>query len=180
VTLRACGYNNWRVEASGLSGTSVKAYPNVHEDINNPKGLHFDTRSTITGTFAGRGPGAGIYDVAWDIWLNGVGNGPGVSEVMVWTENLKQVPAGESVDSYEAGGQTYDVWTDHQGYLAFVARTTMYSGSIDIRAMIAWAINRGYVPPNPTVNQIGYGIELCSTDSSVQRFSVTDFSLAIH
>jgi hypothetical protein len=90
---------------------------------------------------------------------------------------MKQVPSGDDVDIYTAGGQTYDLWTNRQGYVAFVARATMYSGSIDLKAMIAWGISKGYIPNNPTVNQIGYGIEFCSTNQTVQRFRVTDFSL---
>ena len=177
ATLYACDYNNWWVDASDMSGTDVKAYPNIHEDINDLNGFRFSRWSTITSRFAGRGPGVGIYDVAYDIWLNGVGDGPRVTEVMVWTENMKAVPTGEIVDSYTAGGQTYDLWINHKGHVAFVARTTMYSGSIDLKAMIAWGISAGYIPKNPTVNQIGYGIELSSTSNTLQRFTVTDNTL---
>jgi hypothetical protein len=176
-TLYACDYNNWWVDTSGMSGTDVKAYANVHEDINNLDGFRFSRWSTITSTFAGRGPGVGIYDVTYDIWLNGVGDGSRVTEVMVWTENMKRVPTGDIVDSYTAGGQTYDLWINRKGYVAFVARTTMYSGSIDIKAMIAWGISTGYIPKNPTVNQIGYGIEFSSTSNALQRFTVTDNTL---
>jgi hypothetical protein len=178
-TLSACAYDNWYVDSTQPDTTSVKTYPNVHKDINNLDGTPLGNYSTITSTFAGRGPGTGIYDVAYDIWLNGVGSSPGVTELMVWTENVKQVPSGKKVATYSAGGVTYDVWTDNDGYLAFVAQNTLYSGSLDLKAMISWAVGKGYVPANPTVNQIGYGIEFCSTNNTKARFTLTDFSVSM-
>src|SRR3954463_7131723 len=134
-TLRACAYDNWYVESTQPGSTSVKTYPNVHKDINEQNGKPFNDYSVINSTFAGRGPGTGIYDVAYDLWLNGVGDGPGVTELMVWTENLKQVPSGSKTTTYSAGGVSYDVWTGRSGYVAFVAQKTQYSGSIDLKAM---------------------------------------------
>jgi hypothetical protein len=175
-TLRACAYDNWYVDSRQDDTTSVKTYPNVHKDIDGQRGAPFDGYAVLGSTFAGRGPGTGIYDVAYDLWLNGVGDGDGVTELMVWTENREQQPAGDEVTTYSAGTATYDVWTD-DGYVAFVSRATQYSGSVDLKAMIAWAIGQGFVPPNPTVNQIGYGIEFCSTGGSEARFTLTDFSV---
>lgn len=179
-TLRACAYNNWYVDSTQPATSSVKTYPNVHKDINNMNGSPFDNYSTITSTFAGRGPGTGIYDVAYDVWLNGVGDGSGVTELMVWTENSGQAPSGDKTTTYSAGGVDYDVWTDDSGYLAFVAQAPRYSGSVDLKAMIAWAIDKGYIPRNPTVNQIGYGIEFCSTAHANARFTLTDFSVTMN
>ena len=178
-TLRACAYDNWYVESTQPDSTSVKTYPNVHKDINEQNGKPFNDYSVIRTTFAGRGPGVGIYDVAYDLWLNGVGDGDGVSELMVWTENLKQQPSGDKLETYTAGGSTYDVWADDDGYVAFVSRATQYSGSLDLKAMIAFAIGKGLIPPNPTVNQIGYGIEFCSTGGGKARFTLTDFSVTM-
>ncbi|MFT7869585.1 MULTISPECIES: GH12 family glycosyl hydrolase domain-containing protein [Amycolatopsis] len=178
-TLRACAYDNWYVDSVQPDSTSVKTYPNVHKDINNQNGKPFNDYSVIQSTFAGRGPGTGLYDVAYDLWLNGVGDGRGVSELMVWTENRKQVPAGDKLTTYTAAGFTYDVWADDEGYVAFVSRSTQYSGSVDLKAMIAWAIGKGLIPPNPTVNQIGYGIEFCSTGGGKARFTLSDFSVTM-
>jgi hypothetical protein len=178
-TLRACAYDNWYVDSTQPSSTSVKTYPNVHKDINNLNGKPFNDYSVIRSAFAGRGPGAGIYDVAYDLWLNGVGNGDGVTELMVWTENVKQVPSGDKLTTYTAGGFTYDVWADEDGYVAFVSRSTQYAGSVDLKAMIAWAIGKGLVPSNPTVNQIGYGVEFCSTGGGKARFTLSDFSVTM-
>ncbi|MDQ0383082.1 GH12 family glycosyl hydrolase domain-containing protein [Amycolatopsis thermophila] len=178
-TLYACSHDNWYVESTQRDTTSVKTYPNVHKDINNLRGAPVGDYSTITSTFAGRGPQSGIYDVAYDVWLNGVGQGQGVTELMVWTENHNQVPSGTKTATYSAGGVTYDVWRNDSGYIAFVARNTLYSGSVDLKAMITWAVGRGYIPQNPTVNQIGYGVEFCSTDNTPARFTLSDFSVTM-
>jgi hypothetical protein len=178
-TVRACAYDNWYVESTQPDSSSVKTYPNVHKDIDDQNGKPVNGYAVIRSTFAGRGPGAGVYDVAYDLWLNGVGNGDGVSELMVWTENSKQVPSGDKLTTYTASGLTYDVWADDEGYVAFVSRTTQYSGSLDLKAMIAWAIGKGLIPPNPTINQIGYGIEFCSTGGGKARFTLTDFSVTM-
>lgn len=145
-TLRACAYDNWYVDSTQPSTTSVKTYPNVHKDINDQNGKPFNDYSVIRSTFAGRGPGTGIYDVAYDLWLNGVGDGKGVTEVMVWTENLKQQPSGDKVGTYTADGHAYDVWADDDGYIAFVSQATQYSGAVDLKAMIAWGIGKGFIP----------------------------------
>jgi hypothetical protein len=63
--------------------------------------------------------------------------------------------------------------------VAFVSRTPQYSGVVDLKAMIAWATGKGLLPPNPTVNQIGYGIEFCSTGGGKARFTLTGFSVTM-
>jgi hypothetical protein len=179
-TLRGCAYDNWYVDSVQPETSSVKTYPNVHKDIAGQKGRPFDDFTVITSPFAGRGPGIGVYDVAYDVWLNGVGNRPGVSELMVWTENRRQIPSGKKLTTYTASGFTYDVWADDDGrYVAFVSRTPQYSGVVDLKAMIAWATGKGLLPPNPTVNQIGYGIEFCSTGGGKARFTLTGFSVTM-
>ncbi len=92
-TLKACAYNNWNVTATQPNTTSVKTYPNVHKDYDDKPLSSFNT---LTSTFAAKTPHTGIYNVAYDIWLNGVAT-EGSTEVMIWTDNYKQVPAGSVV-----------------------------------------------------------------------------------
>ena len=182
-TLYACAYNNWYVESTQPNTTSVKTYPNVHLDINNLNGAPWSNYKTITSTFAGQGPRVGIYNVAYDIWLNGVGWGNGTTEVMIWTENFNQRPLGSVKAQLTSGGMTYDAWHYNSGganVVSFVAKTTMLSGNVNLKEMIDWAISKGMIPQNPTVNQIGYGVEICSTNNTKQRFTFTDFSVTIN
>jgi Glycosyl hydrolase family 12 len=181
-TLYACAHNNWYVESTQPNTTSVKTYPNVHLDINNMRGAPLSNYRTITTTFAGTGPRVGIYNVAYDVWLNGVGWGGGTTEFMVWTENFNQRPLGSVKATATFGGMAYDVWHFSNGdanVISLVAKSTMLSGSLDLKAMFDWAIARNLMPPNPTVNQIGYGVEICSTNNTKQRFTFTDFSITI-
>ena len=181
-TLYACAYNNWYVESTQPNTTSVKTYPNVHLDINNMNGAPLSNYRTITSTFAGTGPRVGIYNVAYDVWLNGVGWGGGSTEFMIWTENFNQRPLGSVVSTASFGGITYDVWHYSGGganVISVVAKSTMLSGNLDLKAMFDWAIARGLMPSNSTVNQIGYGVEICSTNNTRQRFTFTNFSITM-
>ena len=178
-TLYACDYNNWWVDAGGMSGTDVKTYPNVHLDINGgDKGAPLSNYTTISSRFANTTPTAGGWDAAYDVWLNGLATDSS-TEVMVWTAYHQQTPAGDVIGTYTATGVTFDVWTDHDGYVAYVARTALYSGSVDLMAIFKDGIAKKIIPAGPVINQIDYGIEYCSTAGATQRFTVTDFALAM-
>jgi Glycosyl hydrolase family 12 len=181
-TLYACAYNNWYVESTQPNTTSVKTYPNVHLDINNMNGAPLSNYRTITSTFAGAGPRVGIYNVAYDVWLNGVGWGGGTTEFMIWTENFNQRPLGSVIATPTFGGMAYDAWHYNDGnanVISLTAKSTMPSGSLNLKEMFDWTIARGLMPSNPTVNQIGYGVEICSTNSTKQRFTFTGFSVTM-
>src|SRR6185503_809830 len=66
-TLYACSHDNWYVSSTQPDTTSVKAYPNVHLDIDNLNGAPITDYATITSTFAATSPEVGIYNVAYDI-----------------------------------------------------------------------------------------------------------------
>jgi hypothetical protein len=186
-TLFACAYNNWYVEATGYTGTSVKTYPNVHKDMPNAfsSGVPFNNYGTITSRFAGVGPKVGIYNVAYDLWLNGVGWGGGTTEVMIWTENFNQRPLGSIKSTYTEpiSGASFDVWHYNDGdanVVSFAVKQTIAAGTFNLKDMVNFAIGKGYIPANPSVNQIGYGVEICSTNGTKQRFTFTDFSLTMN
>lgn len=181
-TLYACAYNNWYVDSTQPNTTSVKTYPNVHLDINNMNGAPLSNYRTISSTFAGAGPRVGIYNVAYDVWLNGVGWGGGTTEFMIWTENFNQRPLGSVMATVTFGGVTYDAWHYSGGganVISLVAKSTIPSGSVNLKEMFDWAIGRGIMPSNPTVNQIGFGVEICATNNTRQRFTFTEFSVTM-
>ena len=173
-TLYACSYNNWYVTSTQPDTTSVKTYPNVHKDYNN---VPLSSFRTITSTFAATSPHTGIYNVAYDIWLNGVATS-GSTELMIWTENYKQRPSGSIAATLTLGGQTYDVWkTSDSHYIAFVPKTVMTSGNINLLEIFKWTISKGWMPSSSTVGQIDYGVEICSTEGKPATFRFTDFSI---
>jgi hypothetical protein len=96
----------------------------VHKDYHNWKTgaePRLSTFTAITSTFGASSPHLGVYNVAYDIWLNGV---PGNREVMIWTENFHQVPAGRVIATgVTFSGHAWDVYaTRDNHYLALVAR----------------------------------------------------------
>jgi hypothetical protein len=197
--LYLCDYDNWRVDSWGFDTPEgeVFMYPSTKWDATGSccAGLPLSTWPTeVTGRFAGTvsGYGAGSsYNVAWDLWLNGVASG-NYTELMIWTaKGGNAAPAGSRRADWTApGGQVYEVWWDGNtyamsggSYLAFISKTTQTSGTIDIRAFIAESAARGYINANPTLNQLNYGIEVRDTGSATQsapaRFTLTDFALTL-
>jgi len=83
--------------------------PNSHEDFKNVLIRSFNT---ITSTYTHEAPAIGNYDVAYDIWINGVATS-GTTELMIWTQALgKQADAIKSYPSMGTvtlSGITYNV-----------------------------------------------------------------------
>lgn len=177
-TLYACSHSNWYVVSNqrnlASNPGSVKSYPNVHKDYN---GERISSFSMITSSFAATTPHLGIYNVAYDLWLNGVAS-PGSTEVMIWTENYSQVPAGDKVATVTFGGVSYAAWkTPDSSYIAFVPAQAMTSGQLNLREMLNWLMSKGWLDSNSTLGQICFGIEIVSTQGADATFAVTDFSV---
>jgi hypothetical protein len=174
-TLYACSYNNWYVVATMNNDSgdgAVKTDPNVQMNFNEPAISSFQS---ISSTFAEISPDVGIYNDAYDIWLNGVDTSSS-DEVMIWNQNHGQVPAGSVVATTSLGGRTYQVWKKG-GYIAFVAEPAFTSGTVNLLAFFDYAINQGYIAANSTLGQVDYGVELVSTDSAPAKFTFTNFSV---
>lgn len=181
-TLKACSHRNWKViaKANNSSGDgAVKTYPNVHRDYHNwntgaePRLSSF---KTIRSTFAARTPGVGIYNAAYDIWLNGV---PGNNEVMIWTDNHRQVPAGSLVaKGLSFSGHTWRVYaTQDNSYIAFKPSERITHGTMKIKPMLKWLVSKGRIRAGSTVGQICFGFEIVSTGGQRATFKVDDFSV---
>jgi len=177
-TLYACSYNNWYVTATmnNDSGNgAVKTYPNVQMDFNEPQ---ISSLHSATSTFAETDPHTGIYEDAYDIWLNGVASS-GSTEVMVWNENYHQAPAGSQEATATFDGRSYSVYRTSSGsYVAFVANQNFTSGTVDLLAIFNWLIAKGWIPQNSTLGQICYGVELVSTNNVPATFTFNNFSIS--
>jgi hypothetical protein len=175
-TLDACAYNNWYVAATMNNANgdgAVKTYPNVHEDFSEPAIGSF---RAISSTFAEQSPHVGIYEDAYDIWINGVATS-GSTEVMVWTENHGQTPSGSQMGSARLGGRSYQVWKSGS-YIAFVANSNFTSGTVNLLQIFNWIMAKGWIPASSTLGQIDYGAELVSTNGAPATFSFTNFSIS--
>jgi hypothetical protein len=174
-TLYACSYRNWYVVSNQTDHAgAVKTYPNVHKDYYD---VPISSFSRITSRFAATSPHVGIYNVAFDIWTNGVATS-GSTEIMIWTENFKQVPAGDKVAKVSLGGRTYNVWkTSDSHYILLMPTAIMTSGSINLLEIFKWLMSRGWLPAKSTLGAIDYGVEIVSTGGRNATFTFTDFSI---
>jgi hypothetical protein len=132
---------------------------------------------TIASTFAETSPHVGIYNVAYDIWINGIATS-GCTEIMIWTENYNQVPAGSKAATVTLGSRTYDVWkTANSGYIAFVPTAVFTSGTVDLLEIFNWTMSKTWLHSNSTLGQICFGVEIVSTNGADATFKFTDFSI---
>lgn len=175
--LSAWSHSNWHVLArmnNEKGDGAVKVYPNVHRNYRNVPIASFES---ITSTFAGTGPKAGIYNFAYDLWINGIAR-PGCTEIMIWTENYKQVPGGKHVEDALFGGRAFKVYKrSGSEYIAFVASENFTSGTLDLLEIVKWVVDKGWLSGNSTLHQVCYGVEIVSTDDAEAKFEVTAFSI---
>lgn len=175
-TMYVCDYDDWYVVANmndDAHDGAVKTYPNVHEDFGSAPPISSFT--TITSSFAHTAPHVGIYEFAYDIWLNGVAS-TGSTEVMIWTDDYNQVPSGSVQDSVTFDGQSYEVYKSGS-YIAFVETTNVTSGTLNLLTFFDYVISKSWILPTSTLGAIDYGVELVSTGGSDATFQVNGFSL---
>ncbi|MEU4604119.1 hypothetical protein AB0F43_14155 [Kribbella sp. NPDC023972] len=104
-----------------------------------------------------------ISNGAFDVWI-----GDGTSnELMIWTDNKNQVPAGSKVGTVTLGGYTYDVWHS-SGYTAYVSQVTQKSGTMPLASFFNDMSKR--LDLEATTWQVEYGVEVVSTGNTKQRF----------
>lgn len=176
-TLSAWSPDNWQV-VTRMNNQSrdgaVKTYPNVHRNYDRVPVSAFES---LTSRFAATAPRVGIYNVAYDLWLNGIAR-PGSTEIMVWTENFHQVPGGRYAQEVTFGDHRFKAFRKPAGdYIAFVATTNLTSGTVDLLGIMNWTIAQGWLPATSTLHQVCFGIEMVSTDDTDATFRVSAFSI---
>ncbi len=190
-TLSACSYSSWNVVAKEPSTSTVKAYPDVQMDfpsgVNAGMGVPISSFKSITSTFDETSPPIGVYDDAYDIFVNSdMIIGPGTTEIMIWVDNHgNEVQAGSKVAtvSLDTTG-AYDVYETDRGdggdgghYIVFLANSNFSSGNVDILAFLNYVIKQGWIPANAPLNQICFGVEICETGGAPATFQFTNFSI---
>lgn len=159
------------VNVPNHADNAVEAYPNVHKDYDDAS-----VTPIVAADFAGVGPKCAgcIYNVAFDIWI-----GSGFThELMIWTENWGQRPAGNQIATVTIGGHSYQVWRSGSGdggILTYVSTPEQLSGTMPLALFFADARTRGW-----TVNttwQVDFGVETVDTNGTTQRFRFTDFEI---
>ncbi|MGD0703323.1 MAG: hypothetical protein ABSA02_26000 [Trebonia sp.] len=177
-TLSACSFSDWYVTATASGGGSVLTYPDSHLDV--PNTPRISSLSSVTSSFADTSPNTGTYEDAYDIWLNGVADpDAGSDELMIWTNNHGQTPGGSPMATVTIGGQTWTAWKGNGGYMAFVANSNFTSGTLNLLGFLQWVISKGWVPAGSTLNQVDYGVEICSTNGAPATFSFSNFAVNV-
>ena len=188
-TMWYCSHNSWAVSdtAPQPSDGAVQAYPNVHHDFvtnwNNVVGSSplLSSFKYIHTSFASTAdePSQGSYDAAYDIWFNGFDNGS--LELMVWNQFHNQTPAGSIIhkgvtDPGLTG--TFNEWTDHQGYVAFVPDSPLASGTLHVGSLANTLESQGLMPKTSRISQLDYGVEVVGTGNQPQQFEVSNFTVS--
>jgi hypothetical protein len=169
--ITACDYDDWYVVSNipDHGDNSVQTYPNVHRDYQNRALSTIDSaRFAATGS---RCAGC-IYNIAFDIWIGD----EFTHELMIWTDNWNQVPAGNMVGQVTIGGQQYQVWRSGSGdggILTYVSVIPQTSGTMPLAEFFADVRARGWTPT--TTWQVDYGVEVVDTNGNPERFTFTDF-----
>jgi hypothetical protein len=181
-TVEVCTYKSLNVIATADNSSgdgAVKTYPNVHKDYHDWSSGYeppLANYPVLSATHAAAGPNSGIYNIAYDIWLNGV---PGNREVMIWTDNQAQRPAGSIVATgLPLDGRTWTLWaTSDNHILTFVPDAEIPAGAVNLRVLLDHLLAQGRIPANSTLGQICFGVEVVSTDGQPGTFHFTDFSI---
>ncbi len=186
-TIYVCSESSWFVESGQWSQSGAcMTYPATQVDFNSGDGIPIGNYTAISSTFSVATPHVGIYEATYDIWINGIANPPTSTEIMIWVDNFHQTPAGNVVDTTTLGGRTYEVWaTGDRSYIAFVPTTPFPSGTVDLLGVFQYVMNRGWIATSSTLNQIGFGFEIVSTQSpdpavnggGTATFHVNDYSV---
>jgi hypothetical protein len=175
-TLSACSASSWFVKANvAEDGGGVKTYPNSHYNFANAPQI--SSLNSVTSTFGQASPDSGNFEDAYDIWLNGLA-GAGGDEVMIWTENHGEYPAGSPVTTATFDGQAYTVWKGGNGPVSFVRDSNVSSGSVNLLEFFQWLINKGWEPANSRLEQVDYGVEIASTNGAQETFNFSNFSVS--
>jgi hypothetical protein len=174
-TISACSYQSWYVVSDQSSDAgAVESYPNVQMNFDE---VPVSSLHVITSRFAETSPHVGVYEDAYDIWLNGVGEA-GSTQILVWVDNFGRVPTGTKVTTATLGGRTYDVWkTSDDMHIVLVATVTFTSGTVDLLEIVDWTIAQGWLAATSTLGQIDFGVEIESTGGVSATYTFDDFAI---
>jgi len=139
---------------------------------------------TVTTSWSTTQPGGrNDYNVAYDIWFNktpATGGQPNGTELMIWLNHNGPVqPFGSKIASgVSVGGRGYNVWYGKQGWNTVTYTMTAGTTSVrnlDLQAVVADAVKRGYVSKSWYLIDVEAGFEVWQGGAGLatNSFSVT-------
>jgi Glycosyl hydrolase family 12 len=189
------GNANFTVANSSIANTTHGApggYPFIYKGCHwgactQDSGLPIRVSSIRTGTVitswdTTQPRGGNVYNVAYDIWFNQTPTAsgqPNGAELMIWLNHNGPVhPAGSLVASdVSIGGHSYRVWARQWRWntITYTMTTgTTSVSSLDLRALVSDAVNRGYIQNSWYLIGVEAGFELWrgGTGLATNSFSV--------
>jgi len=164
--------------------TTVLSYSAMQENFitDHPLLTSFKSiTSTFTETAPHVGSSEGVYDIAYDIWLNEIAMASD-TQVLIWVDYSNRKPAGTPlVSSMPLGEHSYDVYslpsTSSGATVVFYANPPFASGTVDLGVIFDWATAYSLIPQGATLWQIEFGVEIASTGGASATFEFDDFSI---
>jgi len=185
-TLSANSPQDWQVVANEPAGNDgVVAYPNTGIDLSGAVDGYNETVSSFSESMPHNDQTS-----AWamyDLWFNNWAD-----EVMIqydFTNNGDCTPVATAQfgGSYGVPVQTWHLCDFSGGGTDTLAwklgagegseKQSESSGSVDLKAMIEWLENNGYLPAGSTWTAISDGWEICSTGGQNETFQVSNYSV---
>lgn len=194
-TLTASSDSNWSVSANMPAGNgAVVSYPDTQVTYTLSSGKPdpvSDFGAALNSSWANINPsGSGLdYEYAYDIWLADTSQDSWANdqEIMIWTDNHGQTPAGDDTGKHytDAAGTNWEVWIDpgstsvstNNDIVSFVRQSNAATGSADLLGFYNYLRSSGYTSAAAGIDQIGYGVELCSTGGVPKTFGLTSYTL---
>ena len=187
----------WRWRSPWQMWPSIAAYPEIicgNKPWDEPIG-HFDgmpfhpDKQRVSADYDIHLKAAGAWNLAFSLWA--VSDLPGApdnirTEVMIWIASNQQKPSGIRRGTLDVDGVTYDIYVnEHQHdasganknewtYVAFVARTPVLRGPLDISAFLDALAPQKIITPELWITDVELGDEVAEGAgmAEVQDFQV--------
>ncbi|MFI6454685.1 cellulose binding domain-containing protein [Streptosporangium amethystogenes] len=135
-------------------------------------------RTSVSMTY----PGSGVYDAAYDIWLDPTPRTDGQNtgaEIMVWLNRVGSIqPVGSQVGTVSLAGANWEVWYGNIGWNVISYVRTSATTSIDfaVRTFVDDAVGRGHVQRSWYLTSVQAGFEPWVGQTGL---AVNDFSYSV-
>jgi Glycosyl hydrolase family 12 len=171
-TMWANSGSNWGVTSDQPATNGVKSYPHAEFDINKSlTALH-----GVSSKFNVTVPGTGVYNTAYDIWLNN-----NAFEVMLWMNEVTAGPLGTLQQTVTVGGFTWQLYAGSNGaneVYSFINTGQTSSGTVDVLAVLKWLQSAGrFGSTTATLGSVQFGWEISSTGGVNRTFTTNSYSV---
>lgn len=172
-TIWANSSSNWGVWSQQPATNGVKSYPHAEYDFNRS----LSAIGRISSSFNVSVPGSGVYNTAYDIWLNNY-----AYEVMLWMNEKSAGPLGSYSQTVSVGGYTWRLYSGSNGsntVYSFVNTGQSSSGTVDVLAALNWLQHNGWFGGSTaTLGNVQFGWEISSTGNTGTNFTTNSYSVS--